>query len=441
MRVITVPRACVTALLAGALAASAGPAALGAAAPRTVRASVGTGDVQANGAGSGAAISAGGRLVAFVSLATDLVPGATARTSQVYLRNLATGRTSLVSRNRAGIEGQGSVDSFGLGMSGDGEEVVFASAAPNLVPRDRNGVEDVFVRDRRAGVTRLVSRSSAGLEGNGASGFGVISADGRFVAFQSYATNLAASDRNGRADVFVRDLRTGRTRLVSRSDTGGFANGTSFPVAISRHGRYVAFDAVASNIAPGTHLGRTVVYVRDMARHRTTRVSPAGAGAPCYGTSMTPDGRDVVFDSKAGNLVAGDTNAAQDVFVADRTAHTVTRVSVATGGGQQLGPGDTYLEGGSISADGRLVAFASLARDLVGGDTNAVYDVFVHDLVADTTVRESVSSAGVQGDRRSLDPRISAGGRMVVFASSARDLVPRDTNGLPDIFVRGPLRG
>jgi Tol biopolymer transport system component len=438
MSVAAASRSCAAALLAGAVsllvAAPAAPAAL------TVRVSTATGGAQSNGESAGEALSAGGRLIAFTSNATDLVPGATAPIAQVYLRNLATGRTLLLSKDRAGAEGHGAADTFGLGMSGDGEQVVFGSAAPNLVPGDRNGAADVFVRDRRAGVTRLVSRSSAGAQGNGPSGFGVISADGRFVAFQSSATDLVAGDRNGRADVFVRDLRSGRTRLVSRSQTGGFADGTSFPVAISRHGRYVAFDSVSANIVPGTHLGRTVVYVRDMARHITARVSPAGAGAPCYGTGMTPDGRAVVFDSKAGNLVPGDTNAAEDVFLADRVTHALTRVSVATGGAEQHGPGDTFLEGGSISAAGDRVAFASLAGDLVQGDTNAAYDVFVRDLQSGATVRVSVSSAGGQGDRRSLDPRISADGGVVAFLSVARNLVAGDTNGRPDVFSRGPLR-
>jgi hypothetical protein len=119
-----------------------------------VRVSVGTGGAQSNGASVGEA-------------------------AQVYLRNFATGRTVLLSKDGAGIEGRGSVDSFGLGMSGDGGEVVFGSAAPNLVPGHGNGADDVFVHDGRAGVTRLVGRSSAGAQGNGPSGFGVISADGR----------------------------------------------------------------------------------------------------------------------------------------------------------------------------------------------------------------------------------------------------------------------
>ncbi len=126
--------------------------------------------------------------------------------------------------------------------------------------------------------------------------------------------------------------------------------------------------------------------------------------------------------------------------MADRVTHTVVRVSVATGGGEQHGTGDTYLEGGSIAAAGDRVAFASLARDLVPGDTNAVYDVFVHDLLTGITVRVSVSSAGRQGDRKSLDPRISADGRVVAFLSAAKNLVAGDTNGRPDIFSRGPLR-
>jgi Tol biopolymer transport system component len=431
-------RQVVLAAAAGACALVAASAA--AAAPRTTRVSVSSAGAQANGLNVGEAISAGGGLVAFASNATDLVPGVPPRTTQVYLRNRLTGRTTLLSRGPSDTPGDRSSDDLALSMSGDGRIVAFMSSADNLVAGDRNATQDVFVRDRRAGVTRLVSRGTSGTPANGASDAPFVSADGRFVAFLSNATTLVAGDANRRADVFIRDLRTGRIRLVSRSATGGFANGQSFPVGISRHGRYVAFDSRASNIVAGTALGREVVYVRDMATHTTTRVSPAGAGAPCFGVSMSASGRDVVFDSKAGNIVPGDTNRMQDAFVADRVAHTITRVSVATGGAQQAGGDGAYADGGSISADGRYVAFASLARNLVPGDTDAVYDVFVHDLTSDTTVRASVSSAGGQGNRRSLDPRISADGRWVAFFSSANDLVAADTNGRPDIFLRGPLR-
>jgi Tol biopolymer transport system component len=154
---------------------------------------------------------------------------------------------------------------------------------------------------------------------------------------------------------------------------------------------------------------------------------------------MSSDGRYVVYDSKAANLVTGDTNHVEDVFVADRVARTLTRVSVATGGAQQVGADGAYAEGGSISANGRRVAFASIAANLVAGDTNTVYDIFVRNLRSDTTERVSTSSAGRQGDRRSLDPRISANGRWVAFFSDARDLIAHDTNARPDIFLRGPL--
>jgi Tol biopolymer transport system component len=404
----------------------------------TTRVSVASSGAEDNGLNVTEAISTGGRWVAFTSNATNLLPGGTF-TSQVYLHNRATGATTLLSKGPAGVEGDLSTDDFTVSMSGDGEVVAFSSRADNLVPDDRNGEGDVFVRDRRAGVTRLVSRTMSGVQANGVSDDPFVSADGRFVAFSSYATNLIAGDTNRHGDVFVRDLRTGRIRLVSRSAAGGFANALSFPVGVSRHGRYVVFESQASNIVAGAALGRMVVYVRDMATHTTTRVSPAGARASCYGTAMSSHGRFVVFDSKAANIVTGDTNHMQDVFVVDRATHAITRVSVATGGAQQVGSDGAYADGGSISADGRYVTFASPAPNLVSGDTDTVYDVFVHDLMTDATVRASVSSTGKQGDRRSLDPRISADGRWVTFFSSARDLVPGDTNGRPDIFLRGPL--
>jgi Tol biopolymer transport system component len=431
-------RAAVAAVAAGCAVVTASGVGAAGAVPMTTRMSVSSAGAQDDGLNVGEAISAGGGLVAFTSNATDLVPRATF-TTQVYLHNRFTRRTTILSRGPTGAEGDRSSDSFQLSMSGDGQVVAFSSSADNLVRHDRNRAGDVFVRDRRVGVTKLVSQTMSGAEANGTSDYPYASADGRFVAFDSLATNLVVGDTNRRADVFVRDLQTGRIRLVSRSVSRGIANGLSFPVGISRHGRYVAFESQASNIVAGGTLGRMAVYVRDLATHRTVRVSPAGAKAPCYGTSMSSDGRYVVYDSKAANLVASDTNHMEDVFVADRAIHTLTRVSVATGGTQQLGADGAYADGGSISANGRTVAFASIARNLVPGDTNTVYDVFVHDLVSNTTKRVSISSAGRQGDRRSLDPRISAGGRWVAFFSDARDLVAHDTNARPDIFLYGPV--
>ncbi|NIQ99396.1 MAG: calcium-binding protein, partial [Gemmatimonadales bacterium] len=216
---------------------------------------------------------------------------------------------------------------------------------------------DVFVRDRLAGTTERVSVSSAGAQADYCSEDPAISADGRYVAFSSEATNLVAGDTNEAEDIFVHDRDTDATERVSLTNAGGEAShGSRFP-AISANGRHV------------------------------------------------------VFVSCATNLVAGDTNAKPDVFMRDRTLSTTERVSVSSAGAQ----GNMCSSLGGVSADGRYVAFDSVATNLVLGDTNGWWDVFVRDLVSDTTERVSLSSGGAQGDNTSTDPVISSDGRFVAF--------------------------
>ncbi len=160
------------------------------------------------------------------------------------------------------------------------------------------------------------------------------------------------------------------------------------------------------------------------------------ANGESAGSSVSADGRYVAFESAARNLVAHDTNGAADVFVRDRWQGTIRRVSKSSAGDQ----GDRVSYAASISADGRYVAFHSGARNLVADDTNGSLDVFVRDRRQGTTRRVSKSSAGDQGNDHSFGPSISAGGRYVAFWSHASDLVSSDTNGAPDVFVRGPLR-
>jgi Tol biopolymer transport system component len=265
-----------------------------------------------------------------------------------------------------------------------------------------------------------------------------ITARGRLVAFESEATNLVANDTNGRKDIFVRDRKRGRTYRVSVGGEQVQANGLSTLPLISANGRYVAFTSAASNLVPGDTNREFDVFVRDLQEGRTRRVSVNSDGAQAdmasIATSISVNGRYVGFQSEATNLVPGDTNGFGDVFVRDVFKGVTTRVSVSTRGVQA----DSNSFEPSLSADGSYVAFGSYAENLVPGDTNATTDVFLHNLTSGTTQLVSLTNEGVesQGDGFTIYGKLSPNGRYVGFSSGASDFVRGDTNEAYDIFVR-----
>jgi hypothetical protein len=305
------------------------------------------------------------------------------------------------------------------------------------------------------GTTERVSVASDGTQGNhisGRRGAPTSSADGRLVAFDSLASNLAAGDTNAFDDIFVGDRATGTTQRVSVSSSGAEGNNISSSPAISGDGRFVAFVSNASNLVPGDTNGVRDIFVRDRAIRKTQRVSVSSGGAQSNGASggsgatndvatiapaISADGRFVAFESLASNLVPGDTNGTRDVFVRDRQARTTERVSVASDGTQANG----FSSPGSINGDGRFVVFSSFASNLVQEDTNQQIDVFVRDRQAGTTQRVSVTSQGLQADGSSTQADISGDGRFVVFASAATNLVAGDANSTNDVFVRDRMAG
>jgi Tol biopolymer transport system component len=414
-------------------AASAGEKGIG-----TFRVNVDANGAEADGESNAGriAISADGRFVAFDSYADNLVANDTNASLDVFVHDRMTGITERVSVDSAGVEGDG--NSFFPAISSDGRVVSFHSKATNLVAGDTNGKEEVFVHDRVSGVTERMNVDSAGVQGNGGAYKSAINADGRFVSFYSYSRNLVASDVNAMPDVFLRDRVAGTTELISVDSNGVQADNGSFKSAISADGRFVAFDSFASNLVAGDTNTWSDVFVRDRQNGTTERVSVRSSGKQANGGSNRPaisaDGRFVAFSSFATNLVTTDTNGTWDVFVHDRQTGVTEIVSVDGAG--NVGDGSSIKP--TISADGRYVAFSSEATNLVAGDTNGTQDVFVHDRLTGTTKRMSVDSGGAEADAACDKAVISADGRFVALGTSADNLVANDTNGHSDVFVHGP---
>jgi Dockerin type I domain/WD40-like Beta Propeller Repeat len=324
------------------------------------------------------------------------------------------------------------------------QRVVFTRLALALVLCSVGGLLDVLSvaasgepAYTRPGRTERVSVASDGSPGNGSSGSPSISADGRYVAFDSTASNLVPNDSNNASDVFVHDRVTGSTERISIASDGTQSNGDSWSASISDEGRYVAFTSTATNLVPGDTNAAYDVFVYDRQTKSMQRVSVASDGTQSNGDSqwakISGNGNCVAFGSFGSNLVQDDTNAAYDIFVHNLQTGVTERVSVASDGSQFSG--DSQLP--AIDGDGGLVVFASPAINGAGNNDNdfAGYDVFVHDLRTGVTQRVSVTSNGTQGLGYSYLPAISADGRHVAFTSAAANLVPGKTTQTYDIFV------
>ncbi len=320
-------------------------------------------------------------------------------------------------------------------ITDDGRFAAYASSATNLVAGDTNGFRDIFIRDRALSVTERVSVHSDTSQGDGDSFEPSVSADGRYVTFRSSATNLVDSDTNASSDAFVHDRQNGTTERVSVDSNGTEGDNNTYTPRITPDGRYVVFHSDASNLVIGDANSFTDVFIHDRQTGVTEIVSSDADGANDSSAlgSASDDGRFVAFASSASDLVPGDTNGAQDIFVRDRQMGTTTLVSVHTNATQ----GNNHSFGsprGGISGDGRYVVFPSWATNLVDGDTNVVEDVFVRDLQEGTTERVSVHSNGTEGDDSSNGPAISADGRYVVFESNSTNLVDDQLNS--GLFLR-----
>ena len=385
-----------------------------------------------------------GRFVVFASAASNLVPGDTNGVGDVFVRDRSTGVTERVSVGRKGVQGDGDSNFLGIStapaISDDGRYVAFKSDASNLVRGDRNGLTDVFVRDRAADITERIS-------GDGGGDNPGISPDGNFVAFETFDF-----DGDFAQDIYLRDRATGTIERISVSHDGSeiFSPSEDPVVANAPNGRpIVAFASDAQNLVPDDGQRNIDVFVRDLSgpSPTTERVSvssdeqPAGESDTSRNPAITPDGRFVAFQSNAQNFTpVAQTRLFSDVFVRDREAGTTVLASPNGGGGEAAG----QSEDPEISADGRFVAFASFASDLIAGapdpDGELVRDAFVRDLTSQSTEMISVNGAHQDATRDGFHDDVGAGpvsadGLVTLMGTQADNLFAGDTNGVNDVYV------
>ncbi|MFN2643268.1 MAG: Ig-like domain-containing protein [Actinomycetota bacterium] len=382
-------------------------------------------------------ISSDGRYVAFRSSASDLVSG-DSPSSDIFVRDRLTGSTTR--------EAQDVWDAPVI--SGDGRFLVFTSPDDTLVPGETNQRYDydIFLKDLVTQQLSRVSVSSLGEEANGDSGYAAISEDGRFVAFESTASNLVPGDTNtcdenatpgSCPDIFLHDMQTGETSLVSVSSQGEQSNGASYFPCVSQDGRYVAFQFYGDNLVPNDTNADSDVLVRDRSTGITLLASVSSLGvqgnAFSWGPALSSDGRYVTFMSGATNLVPNDGNATQDIFVRDLVTSESKRISLSDFGAEADGSNISP----QISSNGRYIAFWSEASNLVGDDSNGAPDAFVFDQTRAQLGRVSVSPEGAQGNGGSFTPSVANDGT-AVFDSRASNFSPVDHNQTSDVFVHTP---
>lgn len=417
------------------------------------------GDDSGDRQSTNAVISPDGTMVAFQSEASNLGPADTNGLQDIYVRDLRSGEVTLVSVRSDGASGANAFSQEPV-FSPDGTKIMFLTRASDLGPRDTNNDGDLYVRDLVSHTTTLVSVNAAGTDsGNGTSYYGSFSPDSQKVAFLTRANDLGPPDAGNLEDVYVRDLVAQTTTLVSVNGAGtGGGNGWSSRPVFSPDSTKVAFESRASDLgvtdtpmcespASSVRTSCNDIYLRDLVTGETTLVTSDHAGsdsgnAVSSGAVFSPDGSSLAFQSWATNLVATDTSGGSNIFMRDLATGTTTLVShdaAGTGGSNGATTGPVFDD------DGTQLAFISTASNLVAVDTNGASDVFVRDLVTGTTTLVSRNAAGTDSANGASTGEVGLylafqGGR-IEFVSGASDLGPNDTNGAADLYVHDVASG
>lgn len=389
------------------------------------------------------AVSDGGGMAVFSSTQTDLVSGDSNAAADIFLKNLTDGSIKRISVDATGAEGNAL--SHEATISKNGDYVVFHTDATNL-DGTTSTAGQVYFYDVAGDSLSKISVNSAGVEANAYSNGLAISDDGRYIAFYSSATNLVDSDSdtvydddtNGLDDVFLYDRTLSKTTRISTDSsgvqsTGGASNGA---VAMSGDGVYVAFSSAATNLVGSDTNSQGDIFIKNTSDQSISRISVQTGGAEASGggslnPDITSDGRYVVFESSATDMVSGDTNSLSDIFRHDTTTNTTVRVSTDISASEASG-GGSYSP--TISDDGDYVAFYSSATNLVNGVTSGTH-VYVKQ-ISTGYIRIVDKPVGLEtGDGSSTYAKISGDGQTIVFDSSSTNLVPADANAQGDVFM------
>lgn len=417
------------------------------------RISVSSTGMESNDSSEGVSITANGEKFAFVSFASNLIEGDVDNDCvsisgnsiscvDVFVKEFNTDKVTRVSVSNSGLSGNGHsgiIREWGshTSISSDGRYVVFHSDADNFVADVAS--RSSYLYDMELNQIKLIGSNNDSLETTIPfySINPVISANGRYVVFQSNNPYLVDDDTNGVDDVFFYDTQTGQTELVSigvDGNLGDRASGAGYPATVSDDGRFVAFALEASNLILDDNNNLLDVFLRDRVLQETIRVSTNNVDkdlGESNGMSTNPvlsaNGQLIVFQSSANNLTQGDINDFVDVFLYDLSTKYIEPITV-NGNGDSVAP--------DISSNGQRLIFSSDADNLVSLDTNGVTDVFIYDINTERTIRVSVNAEGEEGNHISYFPAISDDGSVITFVSLASNLVPNDLNERWDIFVR-----
>lgn len=395
--------------------------------------SIATDGTEGNNHAYNPAFSDDGRYVAFDSRSTSLV-SPDSSVADIFLRDTVSGTLTLISSSTADVAGNNT--STNPAMSSNGRWVAFQSSATNLVSGDTNAGYDIFLKDTQNGDLTRISTTTGGDEGNAASTNPVVSSDGRWVAFQSNASDLVSGDTNSGADVFLKDTQLGTLTRISTTTAETEGDGTSFAPAMSPNGRYVSFDSTSTNLASGDSNAVDDIFLKDIQTGTLSRVTSTFTGGfgnkDANDSRLSSDGRYVSFESAASNFVSGDANGNWDVFVKDMQTGILTRESTSASGIE----GNAGSYDGALSLDGRYLAFASDSTNFVskGALWAWITDIYIKDLTTGSIIRVSEGPYGEAGSGDSVNPVWSPDGTLLAFESRAGNLTYSDDNGRSDIF-------